>query len=391
MINKTMTILKKLIIPLLLLSIFFSSLSLTGCVDKTQIEDIAMVVAIGFDLNYNNQVIISLQIIDHCSSAQNSEGVNELKTSIYKSAGATIYDALFNLSKSLNKSIGLSNEKCIIIGKNFASSGISEILDFSIRFSQMRPTTPILVTTGNAFDILSEPTPGNSISAFSIDTLIKRQRFLCLASTTTNLDFINNLKSDVPINTCGLITLNKDGSGIALSGSGVFKKDKLIGYLNSSETRGMYWIKGRVALGNILITSPNQKKMSLHIKNSKSKISSHVENNKISFNVNIKADSSIAENSDITLDFSKPQTIDLLSNSQDKSIYREASLAVNAAQTKLSTDIFNFGNLIYRQSPSKWNKIKNNWNVLFPKVHIEIIVSSEIKQTGATSKSILSN
>jgi|GEM_PF-1392717 germination protein, Ger(x)C family len=388
---------KRFNIILLVITIFTSSFCLTGCFDKNEIEKLGFVVALGIDLDNHNKIIVSLQILESSDKSQTEKDTKAGKSKVYICTGNTIYDALYNLSKGLSIPIKFSNEKCIIIGKKFAEAGIKPIIDFSLRFNDMRPTTPVLVTNGDAVDILQMQAPENPISAFVIHDLIKRQKYLCLASTTTNLDFANNMKSESSISTCGIINIDKENkknlnNSLILSGSAVFRKDKLIGYMNAEETRGMQWIKGKVKLGSLVIKTRDENKISLHIIKSNSSLKPSIIDKKVDIRVNIKAQSNIQEISEhISEDMNfntNPDIIDRLSKEQDKAIYNEANLAINAAQDRLSADIFDFGNLLYRECPHEWNSIKGDWNKLFPYVNIEIGVSSEIKQTGILSKPI---
>lgn len=395
--NKFKNNFKRFNIILLVIMVFTSSFCLTGCLDKNEIETLGFAVALGIDLGNHNEVIVSVQILETGNKAKTENETGANKAKVYISTGNTIYDALYNLSKKLSKPIKFSNEKCIIVGKKFAETGIGSIIDFSLRFNDMRPTTSVLVTQGEAVDILQMQAPENPISAFAIHDLIKRQKYLCIAPTTTNLDFASNIKSETGISTCGVINIDRNNeknlnNSFILSGSAVFRKDKLIGYMNAEETRGMQWIRDKIKLGSIVIKTPDENKISLHIIKSSSSLKPSIIDKKVYIRVNIKTQSNIQEISEhISEDMNfntNPNILDWLSKEQDKAIYNEVNLAIAAAQNRLSADIFDFGNLLYREYPHEWNNIKGDWNRLFPHINIEASVSSEIKQTGALSKPI---
>lgn len=381
----------------LIISVSALSFCLTGCMDKREIESLAFAVALGVDADSYNNVIASVQIIK-AGSKKKEEGTNEpSKAEVYVCSGNTIYDALNNLSQKLGMPIKFSNEKCLIIGEKFAELGVEPIIDLSLRFSDMRPITPILVTQGKASDILNLQTKENPISAFAIEALIKAQKRLGFAAVTTNLEFVNSIRSESGITTCGVINIDKKDKDVSdnsliLSGSAVFKKDKLIGFMNNRETRGMQWVKGKVRSGIIVIGTPKENKMSLNIIRSGSSIKPTIANKKIDIKVDIKEMSNIREidqykleNMDFNAD---PGIIDSLSRQQDEAIYKEVASAINAAQKRLNADIFDFGSSLYRDRPHEWNSLKNDWDEIFPYIDININISSEIKKTGAMSKSI---
>ncbi|GFZ32591.1 germination protein GerKC [Clostridium zeae] len=381
-------------IILLMLSVFVSVFCLTGCSDKNEIEDIGLVVALGVDLNENNEVVASVQIL---KSGKKSEGANETsKTEVYVGSGDTISDALYKLSKKASKLIKFSNEKCIIVGEKFAREGIEPVIDLSLRFADMRSTDPILVTKGEASDLIKFKSDEIPISAFEIDALIRRQENLCYTSKATNRDFINNMRGESGISTCGVIGIGKseddEKNTLILSGSAVFKKDKLIGYMDAKETRGMQWIKGKVKAGGIVARNANGSKIGFHILRSASKYTPSIIDKTAKIKVDIKNQTIIDEIYEATtenMDFNRdPRIITALSKNVNFAIEEEINSAIDVAQRVLHADIFDFGGILYREKPNEWKVIRDKWNEIFPKISIEVNVSSQIRQTGGMSKSI---
>lgn len=386
---------KKYSIIFLAITILFSSSFLTGCLDKNEIDTLAFVVALGLDIGSDNEIIVSVQIVEPESKTKSNGEKSQPKANVYVSTGGTIYDALFNLSKSLNKLIKFSNEKCIILGEKFAKAGIKPVLDFSLRYFDMRPTTPILITKGNASDILKTQISEDPVSAFVIHDIVKRQKDIGFTAATTNLDFVNSMSSESSITSCSIISLGKNDKNedcFIISGSAVFRKDKFIGYLDANETRGMQWVKGKVKLGTVVIQTSDKTKLSLHILKTSTHLSTSFNDTTVTVNISVKPYSNIRgifENMPVEYNFnSKPNIIDKLSKDQDIAITREINMAINAAQNRLSADIFDFGNLLYREHPHEWESIKNEWKELFPGITITANVSSQIKQTGELSKTI---
>ena len=377
-----------------LLLVIITSFALTGCLDKNEIEDMGLVVALGVDLNDKNEVVTSVEIL---KPAGKSDGTNQTSmTQVYIGTGDTISDAIYKLSKKVGKIIKFSNEKCIVIGEEFAKEGIEPIIDLSLRFADMRPTDPILITKGKAFDILKFKTDETSSSAFEIEELIKRQKSLGYTEISTNLDFVNNMRGENGISTCGVISIGKDENidknTFILSGSAVFKKDKLIGYLDAKATRGMHWIKGKVKAGGIVTKSDNGSKIGLHILKSTSRVKVSVIDKTLKIKVNIKNQTiidEIDETSTENIDFNRdPRMIEMISKKADVAIREEIDSAINTAQRVLYVDIFDFAGVIYRGKPNEWKNISGDWSEVFPNISIETNISSRIRQTGGMSRSI---
>lgn len=378
---------------LFLFPVFF----ITGCQDKNEIESLGFIVAMGVDTDNNEDFKVSLQVIRKGASTERNQDAEVL---VYVSTGKTISGAVANISKQMSKKIKFSNEKCIIVGQRLAERGIQPVLDFSLRRSDIRPIVPILVTKGEAIDIVKTRTKQNSISGYEIDNLVKIQRNLGVAAVSTSLDFEKNKRgkecSRECVNTAGIImkkTPRDTGSenDLSISGSAVFKNCKLIGYMSEKETRGMNWIKGKVRRGTITIQKDGDT-INTNILRAGSYIEAQEEKNEVVIHVKVTEKSNIDEvnkNSGEDMDFnSNPDLVDFLSENQNEAIYDEIISALNVAKNTLGVDIFGFGNVVYEECPKIWNHLKENWNENFSKLRVDVNVDSNITRTGILSKSI---
>jgi spore germination protein KC len=173
-----------------------------------------------------------------------------------------------------------------------------------------------------------------------------------------------------------------------LAGTGVFKNDKLTGYLSFNETRGMQWIRGRVKDGNITVDTSDNSKITFFIVTANSQIKSIVENDSVIIKIIIKSQSNILEMSGKLDPMKNPKVMDDLAELQSKAIEKEVKLALNAAQERLDADIFDFGGLIHREHPEYWENIEQNWDHIFPNIKVDVHVISSLKRPGVISKPI---
>ena len=81
---------------------------------------------------------------------------------------------------------------------------------------------------------------------------------------------------------------------ISLEDTAVFKKDKLIGWLNSTESRGLLFVKGNVK-GGIMTIYYNGDKLSLRILRNNSEIHPVINDGKIQINLTVNVTSNISE------------------------------------------------------------------------------------------------
>ncbi|MDP4144430.1 MAG: Ger(x)C family spore germination protein [Bacillota bacterium] len=395
---KTISIVVKKLNILFLCLILITCFCLTGCQDKYEIEQNAIALALAFDLDKSGNYVMAVQILTSSSSSsaqsQSNTGTGTPSATTYMSTGKNIYDTVYQFSKILGKPIRFTDVKCIVIGSVLASKGIGPVIDFSLRFIELRPYTPILVTTDRIQDVLNIKSNDQPIFAFAVEELIKRQSRIGFTSISTNLDFANDFSGENPITTCGYVTLDKRRTEenyprIKLTGSAVFKKDKLIGYLNALETRGLQWIKGTINLGSILIEGPDKRFINLGIKNGSSRMNSKKINGKMTIQCTVRVETTVRV---MWSDIDPSKNVDImyaLSEKQNEAINNEINLAIDAAKNRLSADIFDFGELIYRQHPKDWKEMKKNWETAFLSTPIDVKISSMVVNTGTISKSLI--
>lgn len=374
------------------------SFSASGCQSSKQdVEKIGLVLAIGYDLTPDNKYKITFQVLDASSEptqaigAGKGGGKSSREVMVFSCMGDTPYDALNHLTTSYGKNLFLGHTVYLVIGKKLAESGISIASDTILRGQQARPDSILLLTQGTASEILEFQPVSERIPAMSVRNLIKLQSTRGYAPVISRLTFENALASKTAAPVLGLINPDKKlNAGIAfnMAGAGVFKKDKLIGYLNAEESRGMQWINGKVKDGVIAVSDPDGNKLSFFLLDASSTVKPIAENGSITMQINIKAESNLLEMSADLDPMKNPEVMDKLDSLQNQAIEKEVRLALNAAQKKLDADIFDFGGKIHKNNPNVWKGMEHNWDSVFPDVKVKIVVKSIVKSPGMISKPI---
>lgn len=384
---------KKFIYIFMSVIIIFSA---TGCRGaKQQVEKLAVVLAMGFDLTPENKYIITVELINtQKSSSKDSQQSSSSEVMVFSSQGDTPNDAINRLSTDFGRDLYFGHSQYIVIGEYLAESGLSTLIDALLRSHEARPGNFLLLTKGKASDVMKFKPIDEAIPANSVRNLIKLQSLKGYSPAVSRLEFANALSSKTEAPIMGVINLNREnnpGSTFKLAGTGVFEKDKLIGYLTGNETRGMQWIKGKVKIGNVISPYSDGSKITFALLNGTSQIKPVVENDSITIQITIKAESNIIEMPDKLDPMKDPKIMDELANLQNEAIKKEARLALNAAQNRFNADIFDFGGLIHREYPETWKKLESNWNYIFPNLKVELNVNSTIKSPGIISKPIDNN
>ena len=205
-------------------------------------------------------------------------------------------------------------------------------------------------------------------------------------------DFLESTINNSQESIASLIHINKKGDnvvGISLSGTAVFKNNKLKTFLDTKETRGLLWINNKIKSGIINVNGNNKDdKISFEIIRSKSKIEAVINNPYPYIKIYISELGNIVS-TQTYLNLSSKEEIQSLKNRKATAIYNEVKSAIDKTQ-EINCDIFGFGNYIYKKHPGEWKKIKNNWDNIFPILKTEIYVETKIKRSGTIIEPIFS-
>jgi spore germination protein KC len=371
----------------------------SGCAgNRKEIQRLDLVVALGIDLNPDGKYLITMQVLNPASSSTQTQGVGTSQSSgnevlIYASTGETFYDAVFESSKTMGKVQHFGHTKYIVISDEVAEMGIKPILDGIVRLEEFRLNAPFLVTKGKASDIVSAKTTENLIPAIAVENLFQRQQYIGYRPYSYLLDIVDTLSSETTSSVLAVIELVKANEKLGsetfkLSGTAVFKKDKLIGYLNDKETRGFNWIQGHVEVGAVSFNSPRFGKSTVEILRSSSKITPIVNGDNVTIYMQLKNFSNLRRVGKPIDPVKKLDTMYELEDAEDKVIKEEVNLVLSKAKDELGADIFGFGEKIHAVYPKEWKGMVDNWESIYQGLNINVTVDSTIRATGASIKSI---
>ncbi|WP_298843713.1 Ger(x)C family spore germination protein [uncultured Clostridium sp.] len=377
---------------LIMISIFATSCKGT----KEELDKLAVAVAIGYDITSDGKYMLTAQILnpqkDSSGGMIGKKAGSQQKATdvvVFNTIGDSISDCKGQLTTKLGKELNYGHIDFIVVGKKLAESGIALILDASLRGYKMRPDIPLLVTKGNAFDIIRAISVHEKIPANEVDNILRLQSSFGFTNTASILDFANSLSSKTKTPVTGVINLSKSTDAdetFEVVGTAVFNKDKLIGFMDMNETRGMQWINGKVKFGYITTLLADGGKITFEIIRASSKIKPSIKTDSYTMLINVKEESNISEMTGKIDPIKTPEIMDRLEIIQNNAISNEIKLAINVAQKKFGADIFGFGEMIHRDYPKEWSYIEGRWKNIFPNLNIEIKVISSLKRPGYISK-----
>ncbi|WHY00562.1 Ger(x)C family spore germination protein [Neobacillus sp. DY30] len=362
---------------------------LSGCWNRVEINDIAIVTAIGLDLVEEDQLRLTLQVAIPSKLVTGGTGGSGGKSTLMISeTGATVSEAYRNIQGKLPRRIFFSQSRVLLIGEDLAKKGIFHVVDFHTRYSEPRINSFIMFTKGKASKIINSMPNFENISAEETRELAK----MSVGIKVYVRDFMNMLLTDGLEPFASQFTLeplevysNKPGETQAINGIAVFKGDKLAGWLDGRETRGLLWLRNEVKEGVISIKIPREKgggTISMEIVRTETKIVPILKGGKVTLDVDVVTELNVIEN-DSKLQLFETKSIEEIQKYAEEKIRKKVELTVDKAQKGFGSDILGFGQSIYKKYPKVWNtQYKEIWEKEFPQTKVTIHSKALVRRIG---------
>lgn len=362
----------------------------TGCWNRRELNTLAIVQALGIDLEENGQVGISVQILrpSEVKAASATEGGAVWEVT---STGDTVFDAIRNASLKTTRKLFFPHSNIIVIGEEAARAGIIPLLDFPARDPEIRELSYVFIAQGKASSILQGVHEQENIPSHGIEGLIEATKASSKLPKKNLKDLIGLLDSPTSSTVLpGITLLDKKSNGefikaVALGQTAVFKKDKLIGWFDGRETRGLLWILNEVKSGIIIVNSPKEenKNVSLEIIDSTTKIKPDITDKKLTITVEVKENGNLAEQFS-AVELTRPDTFQELEIKQAAAIAEEIKAVLTRAQD-WGVDIFKFGEEFHRKYPQEWSELGGDWDEEFKKLKINVEIVAKLHHVGITT------
>ena len=361
---------------------------LTGCWNRVEINDIAIVTAIGLDLVEDDQLRLTLQVAVPSKLVTGGTGESGGKSTIVISeTGATVSEAYRNIQGKLSRRIFFSQSRVLLIGEDLAKKGVFHIVDFHTRYAEPRINSFIMFTKGKASKIINSMPKFESVSAEEMRELAK------MGLKVYVRDFLNMLltegiepfASQFTLKPLEVSTKNKSGETQAVSGIAVFKGDKLVGWMDEVETRGLLWIRNEIKTGVITIKIPEEKgggNISMEIIRGETNIVPILKQGELKLDVDVVTELSVIEN-DSKVNLHETKVIEEIQTNTEEEISKRIEMIIEKAKKEYKSDIFGFGQSVYKKYPKEWNThYKKNWENEFAQTKVTIHSKALVRRIG---------
>ena len=272
----------RLKVPILFaLILIFLSVNLSGCWSRVEIEKMAFISMVGVDAAGPQELLVSFQIVNPGGFAQGGggggggEGGGGEKPFFVLSVKArSIPLALAKVSQESPHRVRFKQLNAIILGEDLGKEGVAHVIDFFVRHWEMRRSIWVVMAHGSAQEILLKGAPvQEKVPGVAVKVQMETpQAFNPTFYPVVLGDFLTDISEegrDAIVAAARVKPMQENKAGqsetgstennqLVFEGSGVFRGDKLVGYLGPSETRGARWIKGKIDGGIYTVPTPSE-------------------------------------------------------------------------------------------------------------------------------------
>ena len=385
----------------LLLLLFLASF-LTGCWNRTEITDMAVVLGTGVDWTQDGRLSLTIQIAKSRAFAgvEAAGGREEAANWVVTAEGKTIEEAAGNLAAKVPRKVFWDHCMILIVGEEMARKGMNLIIDFFLRSREPRETMWLIVAEGEAKDFLETYANLEKSSAQAMGSLNKIKtgysvRLWEFAEMLANKG-IQPVAPRVEVKKEAGITPGP-GQGqetrlpahkqVGIYGVGVFKGEKLIGWLDDYATSGLIWLKGESLKGAVVVPDPGEpdKGVSIAIRRNSLRVVPEYDGKNLRFYVKVKIEGDMVEQQSRG-DLAKKEMIKVLEKELAEEIKKRASAALEKAQKEYVADIFGFGEVFRRKYKKAWQELQDGWNTALAGAEVNLEIEANVREVGLLSK-----
>src|SRR5690625_1765759 len=361
-------------------SVFVLIILLSGCWDSVELDESIMVVGVGISKQDDEYQIIFEAITP--SEINPDEMTVEGESTLLQTKGSTLFDAAREIIRIAKRRLFFTHAEVWIIQSDLASEeDMLLFLDVLRREQMLRLNSFLFISNDEPAEIFTSDFTFSNILSEELISGIEFNEYVSDYPAVRARDFFKRLLSPLRTGYLPTIQTTKQNEKVLsqLSGSAIFKKGKMVGVLNPSESSGLKWLNNEVHGGNITV-KVGDSAASFKLINGNMGLETQLQGDKLTVDIDIKAEGSLADQ--IIQVNSLDEWIDKFKDKVNQSIKADIHKALQKLQKEYKTDATLIGLETYRKQPDQFNQVQDKWDDVFAEATIHIHVDTVINNKG---------
>ncbi len=366
---------------MIFLTLFFLLILLPGCMRSIQLNERAIVQAVGLDWK-DGEYALTLQIFD----PEAAEGDDTSGGKMLRVEGKTISEAMRNANLKQGQEIFWGHTKLIIIGDQIARDGIEAVIDYFNADAQSRPNMDVLIADGEAGEVLSEPLDSTILPVLSTKMMLEgyqdngklvRSQLKGIAGSSEN----PSVGAYLPLTA---FSGDEKNPSIQIVGTAILSDGRIAGTFSPEETRGILWAAGEVGKTQLTLEDSSLGVTTLDVVDSDVTVAAYIQDGAPFYQVSIRVKSNVSEELSPVRGLSLSERYDRYEEEQRQLVCRETEHALERLFHEISCDALGYANILMQQQPEYWKANGEDYAASLRNVQFSVTVDSTINRGGTT-------
>lgn len=175
---------------------------------------------------------------------------------------------------------------------------------------------------------------------------------------------------------------------LVIDGTAVMRRAKLVGFLNTEETRDLLWIQNRIKNTSLTVQCEEGQYAQVRIGRSKTQLNVDYIDDRPKVRIRINVEGAVSENQCESIGLSKISGFEQIRKLTEKAIQSHVEATVAKVQKKYGVDIFGFGEKLMGSHYQAFKKVKAHWDDEFVKAEVAVDVKAAIMRDGMISENL---
>lgn len=382
------------------LFLIIMTMALSGCWSKRELNELSIVSALGIDKDGDGYTVTA-QVINPRQISQQTQDIQTPVTN-YTTSGRTLFEALRRLKLESPRRIYMSHLRIVVFGEELAREGIAKVIDFLLRDHEMRTDFYMLVAREErAQRILGILTPVEQIPGNKVYLALQTSQRVWGPTYAVDLEELaGDLMSEGknPVLT-GIMVEGAPQTGSSIENIerveaparlrighlAAFKGDRLVGWLDETESRGYNLILENITNSVVTIPCEGEGNITMEITRLQTRVKGELSKGRPEIQIESRVEANMGD-AECQVPLSGERMQQRMKERLEEEIKGYMEAAVKRARQDLGSDIFGFGRTIYRAYPKVWEELGSNWEQEFMKLPVSIRVFVNIKDLGTITE-----
>jgi spore germination protein KC len=362
-------------------------LLLSGCWDKKELNEMAVVIGAGVDQGDNGHFRVTAQVIKpEAQGPSTGAGGSELPTWSVTAEGDTFMDAITELNRVSPRRLYWPHLQIVVFGEALAREGIAPVITWFEKARDSRSGTFVAVTRGSAEELLNQKIELGNVSSKAMADLLGNAQVRQLPARQMTLRRLMAILSSPGIDVAVDVIDPKEIRGkvetYELVGAAYFKGGKLAGIVSNEAVHGLAIASDTYANATIKAVCPKSENtfIMFQVTDYDSKLKVTAKGNKITGTFDIFVEGNLLDQSCLG-QLLEPEAMRLVEKEVSNKI-EKMLMSMFTQASEAGSDVYGIGQELRRHHPGKWHEVSGEWEERLKDVHLEVKIDANIRRSG---------